>query len=57
MPTKNKIILVALKTCLLNVNQRTVKSGLAKVKTLCTLLEEMVLFRTRNGSIPRFIYV
>jgi len=21
-----------------------------------TLLEEMVLFRTRNGSIPRFIY-
>jgi len=22
----------------------------------CTLLEEMVLFRTRNGSIPHFIY-
>jgi len=21
-----------------------------------TLLEEMVLFRTKNGSIPRFIY-
>jgi len=26
------------------------------LKSYITLLEEMVLFRTRNGSIPRFIY-
>jgi len=27
-----------------------------KKKTIHTVLEEMVLFRTRIGSIPRFIY-
>jgi len=29
---------------------------LTLIDGVCTLLEEMVLFRTRNGSIPRFIY-
>jgi len=45
--------MIAPKTC---ADNYATNANYSILKGVTTLLEEMVLFRTRNGSIPHFIY-